>query len=85
VGASESVLHAGMAFDAEAGAVRLSMQMQSGDEIVIAADRFDLEIDAAPRANRVPGGSVDSGGSVSGGGAEAPGAAEVHGDGAVVG
>lgn len=47
-GPSESVLHAGVAFDAEAGAVRLSMQMQSGDEIVIDADRFDLEVNTAP-------------------------------------
>ncbi len=47
-GPSESVLAAAMAFDAEAGAIRLSMRMQSGDEIVIDAHRFDLEIDEAP-------------------------------------
>jgi hypothetical protein len=32
----------------EDGVARLTMAMQSGDEIIIDADRLDLEIDEAP-------------------------------------
>ena len=47
-GPSVSVNSARVAVGTEDGDARLSVEMQSGDEIIVDAGGFDLEIDGAP-------------------------------------